>query len=105
MTRCLDLIHTVIKFHQNIPYGYLVMACMRIVYHRTDGLMDGQLDWGIILFFLFLQNRCMKILFSPTDFRMYPKKLLSTYNIRFHKEIKKKISIILGFKKNSFLEM
>ena len=30
-THCLDLIHIAIKFHQNIPYGYLVMASIRIV--------------------------------------------------------------------------
>ena len=29
--RRLDLIHSAIKFHQDIPYGYLVVACIRIV--------------------------------------------------------------------------
>ena len=33
-TRCPDLIHIVIKFHQDIPYGYLVMACIRIVWRK-----------------------------------------------------------------------
>ena len=28
---CLDLVHIAIKFHQDIPYCYLVMACIRIV--------------------------------------------------------------------------
>ena len=31
VTHCLDLIHIAIKFHQDIPYGYLVMARIRIV--------------------------------------------------------------------------
>ena len=34
----LDLIHIAMKFHQNIPYGYLVMVHTRIVY---SGQMDG----------------------------------------------------------------
>ena len=33
-TCCLDLIHTAMKFHQNIPYSYLIMACTRIVYEK-----------------------------------------------------------------------
>ena len=28
VTDCLNLIHIAIKFHQDIPYGYLVMACI-----------------------------------------------------------------------------
>ena len=30
-THCLDLIHIAIKFHQNILYVYLGIACIRIV--------------------------------------------------------------------------
>ena len=41
-TRRLDLIHIVMKVHQNIPYGYLAMARTRIVYaRRTDGQPDN----------------------------------------------------------------
>ena len=31
-THRLNLIHIAIKLHQDIPYGYLVMACARIVW-------------------------------------------------------------------------
>ena len=52
MTHNLDLIHIVIKFHQDILYGYLVMACIRIVsekknYQRevTQKLRKGELSF------------------------------------------------------------
>ena len=34
VTNGLSLIHIAIKFHQGIPYGYLVMACIYIVWKK-----------------------------------------------------------------------
>ena len=34
-THCLDLIHITIKFHQEILYGYLVIARIRIVWKKN----------------------------------------------------------------------
>ena len=33
-TRSLDLIHIAVKFHQDIPYAYLVMECISIVWKK-----------------------------------------------------------------------
>ena len=37
VTCCLDLIHIAMKFHQNFPYGYVVMVRTKTVY---AGRMD-----------------------------------------------------------------
>ena len=34
-THRLNLIHIAIKFHQDVPYGYLVMAHIRIVWEKN----------------------------------------------------------------------
>ena len=41
VTHGLNLIHIAIKFHQDIPYGYLVKACTRIVWKKKD-LIEGK---------------------------------------------------------------
>ena len=55
---CLDLIHISMKFHQNIPYGYLVLACTRKVYAEWT---NGQLNNAIASYVCFFQNRRIKL--------------------------------------------
>ena len=37
VTNCLNLIHITIKFHQDIPYGYLLMVPKRLVKNFIKG--------------------------------------------------------------------
>ena len=88
MTHCLAIIHIAIKFHQDIPNGYLVMACIRIVWKKKNQREVTQKQRKGDQSFLYTKH-CLNLMHTAIKFHRYSIRL-PTYGT--HK-VSQKISL------------